>query len=369
MEPINSRSASVTQKNKFLFTVFAIFLLVSGCATQEQSRKVAQAHFSGAACSAQGPQILGWNFDWDDNIAYLKTPIVLYKKDPSCKRDEVQNATLEQVFEVGKSCLKTVTTEDFTELRLIVGTPGTELENYELDPNRSFWFFRDQPDRNWFKQHVVDVVSNKKSNKWKGPSWDAFQLALSDYQSSLWTTIITARGHSKPEILEALEYLQKEKLISHLPPVQNLHAVSHPDYKGMAESPSAAKTVVMLESLDCMNQRPLNADAVPVIDQNYNGPGGKDAPRSPKHLWGFSDDDWGNYEKAVNVLGPEVAKNRWPNVKITLFYSGRMKKDEKGNVVPHQTKVIQSNGQLRNQIEDEKTEVITIMKHESHQSN
>jgi hypothetical protein len=36
--------------------------------------------------------------------------------------------------------------------------------------------------------------------------------------------------------------------------------------------------------------------------------------------WGFSDDDWGNYSAAKTYL-TEVAA-RWPDVKITLFFTG-----------------------------------------------
>ena len=36
-----------------------------------------------------------------------------------------------------------------------------------------------------------------------------------------------------------------------------------------------------------------------------------------------SDDDYGNYAKAVEALSAEVAAGRWPDVKITVLFTGK----------------------------------------------
>jgi hypothetical protein len=309
-------------------------------------------------CTAPGTQVVAWNFDWDDNIAYTTTKIVLYKnqkKFPSCTRAPIKNPIEADLYKVGKDCFELVSTEDFTEVRLQVGVDGTDWVDFEVDPDRSFWYFRDQDGVNWFAHHIEEMVRTLPPKKWKGPSWNAFQQALSDRESTQWTSVITARGHSKGSLYEGLEFLQSKKYVQNIPPIENLHAVSHPDYAGTAASPSAAKVVVMTNILDCMNQRPFEAKAKVIVDPDKK-------KNRPLHLWGFSDDDWGNYQKAVDILTKDVASGRWPNVKITLFYTGRLKHNDDGKIKPQETKVIMSDGTLRDQLPSEKEEVNQILR-------
>lgn len=51
------------------------------------------------------------------------------------------------------------------------------------------------------------------------------------------------------------------------------------------------------------------------------------------HLWGFSDDDFGNFQKASEVLQKGVDAGRWPHVKITVFYTGTNRTDVRPHAV------------------------------------
>ncbi|MGE3974962.1 MAG: hypothetical protein AB7F59_10600 [Bdellovibrionales bacterium] len=334
---------SLTLRTFFVATIF----LLSAC--QNSNKKVLS---SGHQCSQPGKQITAGSFDWDDNIAYLPTPGLLYKKSLECKRETVSPVREPDLYKMGEQCVKRVSTEEFTEMRHVVGKKGMELEDYEIDASRSFWYFRDNEGMNWFDRDVKAALKDS-TREWRGPSWKAFVAALSDKDSSEWTSIITARGHSQEFMHQTLKYLQHKKLITHLPPQTSLHAVSHPNYTGTASNPSEAKTQAMKDILDCMSRRPLSTKAYKVVTPNSK-PG--EIRYKALHLWGFSDDDWGNYEKAQKVLSDEVAKGRWSNIKITLFYTGKMKRDEKGQIVPRETTVIQSSGKLRPQMGIERNE-------------
>ncbi|MBI5201862.1 MAG: hypothetical protein HY925_09780 [Elusimicrobia bacterium] len=67
--------------------------------------------------------------------------------------------------------------------------------------------------------------------------------------------------------------------------------------------------------LDRIQASPLGADAPAVVTQDGRG-------RRPLHLWGFSDDDWGNYSIALAALSADVKAGKYGNVKITVFYTG-----------------------------------------------
>jgi hypothetical protein len=148
-----------------------------------------------------------------------------------------------------------------------------------------------------------------------------------------------------------LKWLQRQGYIKYLPPKKNLHTVMRPDFKigdQVAEgSPSDRKAALMLTLLDEVQQRKLGKDAHEVITPNGLG-------RRKMHVWGFSDDDYGNFSKAVSALSKEI--HRWPNVKIVVKYTGHAHPTEK----PH-TVVLTPDGKTREQLPEERTEVTTII--------
>lgn len=237
------------------------------------------------------PPITSWNFDWDDNIFNMPTKIVLFDK------------------QTGKEL--PVTTGEFANIRDKVGVSG-KWRSFEIRKDNttgSFRFFRDSPTGNYFLDDIQTALKTMKPEVWQAPAWKAFAEALSNPETASRVSIITARGHPPNEIMEGLQYLQKHRYLKHLPPFEKLHAV------GGTENPSHAKVQVMRKDLDALQATAIRADTPPVM----NAAG---TSTQKMHLWGFSDDDYGNYQVALKELSKDIQAGKYPDVKVTLFYTG-----------------------------------------------
>jgi hypothetical protein len=260
--------------------------------------------------------VLAWNFDWDDNIMFMKTKIVVFRK-----------GTKEE---------KEVSTGDFAVVEHQLGQPGTEWEDWEQrrGDGESYRYFRDSRGKNNFLDQVMEAMAGDPA-LWRGPSWDAFIEACSRPETARRVTIITARGHSPSKIWAALKKLQEMGIIKYVPPVGNLIPVDHKKFR-TDESTSARKAVHMKRFLDEIQKRKVYGKADVV---NRDGTG-----RAKLHLWGFSDDSFANFERAKKDLGEAIAADpkRWDKIKITLFYTGT----KEAGVEPHAV-VLDSSGQAR----------------------
>ncbi|OQW50408.1 MAG: hypothetical protein A4S09_01040 [Proteobacteria bacterium SG_bin7] len=267
-----------------------------------------------------------FSFDIDDNILFMPTQIRVFHK-----------LTGE---EVGMS------TADFAEARAHIGKDG-KYKDYEMRPDPktgSLRFFGDEVDGAQFYNDLKWVIENESPGKWQGPSWKAFQEAMSDYETASNTTFITARLHSPRSIFNGFKLLQERGYIKNMPREENIFPVSYPKFQnvirfeniknGQAADPSATKAEVMKALLDELNSLPVT-DEVNIVSDSDG------ISRKRLRTWGFSDDDYGNYSKAVAVLTAEVAKGRWPNLKLVLFYTGH-----NGPILP-EIKIIKSDGSLR----------------------
>jgi hypothetical protein len=287
-----------------VWRVFCLFLVFS--ATQSE------------AFSYRYP-ITGWNFDWDDNIFYMPTEIRLWTRSGE---------------EIG------VSTGQYALIREKIGKEEPWL-HHEVRTDLatgSLRFFGDEAsNENVFLADVLKAIG-AGNDEWKGPSWNAFVRAMSNSQTAAHTSIITARLHSPKTIYAALKELQQRGYIRYLPLLRNIFPVSYPKidprFSGSASSPSAAKTAVMGFLLDEMNALPSKGR--PLVE-NREGTG-----QSQLHLWGFSDDDHGNYLAAAAFLQQGVRDGRWPQVKINLYFTGKNHPTEKAKM-----EVIQSDGTLR----------------------
>lgn len=255
-------------------------------------------------------RVTAWIFDVDNNIfKKLPTKIILFHKTSG---DE-----------------KPVTTEEFALIREQIGKAGP-YKDYEVrrDPTTgSYRRFNDTSGGNPFLEDVQFAVRNWPKSEWQGPSWDAFAYALSREDTAAWVGVLTARGHSGESILEAFKFLKEEGYLKYLPKTERLHGVGH------AEDPSASKVEEMIKTVDQIQESPLGPDAPKVLDADGKG-------KKAMHLVGFSDDDWGNFQTMAKGLAKQVRKSeehpkgRWPDVKITLIYTGpEARKQEPGAYV------------------------------------
>ncbi len=275
-------------------------------------------------------QGMGWNFDLDDNIASLDTKIIVFNKDTGEERP--------------------LSTSAFAEAREVIGKSG-EFERYEIltkdGAQNSFRNFRDAEDPSIFWRDFSEAMD---AGDWKGPSWDAFQRAMSSPTTAQWSTIITARGHYPNTIHAGMRNLQDLGHIEHVLPRENIFPVNLPGLsdrlKGDAASPSSAKVRVMEQYLDRLQNAPFGPSAQPVVSRD----GGK--AKRFLHMWGFSDDDYGTFKKTVEELGAQVKEGRWPDVKITVFFTG----EGHPEAAPHAV-VITSDGTTRPRLPAEAHEV------------
>ena len=286
-------------------------------------------------------QVVGFNFDIDDNILRLPTQIWL------------RNAA------TGKE--QGVSTQAWAIVRhafapnaqgtALVGSGG--YAGFEIGLDTRTGGLRDFYDNGRGNTMLRDLERQIAAGGWRGPSWNAFVAAMKRPETARRTTLITARGHSAESIHAVLRHLQRLGHIKYVPPRENIFPVLSPRFmlKGQVVPGDAAakKGVVMASILDEIEHNGLRRTARDVVTPDGRG-------RKKMHLWGFSDDDYGNYQKALAVLSEGVKQGRWPNVKIKVFYTGTNNPAQKPGAV-----VIMPDGTTRPERADERREVTSIV--------
>lgn len=269
-------------------------------------------------------QVQAFNCDFDDNIMYTDAKIYVWD---TVAQKEVA-----------------VSTQDWALVKNKLGKNG-EWKNRVLRAE-SLRHFGDESE---FGDDIVKVQVEKAldrvGKKALAPSFGAMKAALENKKTRDSFYIITARENSPQAILKGFQVLKDRGYISELPRPENIFPVG---WKGLpgelrGETHSASKAKVMLRLLDDVQSKAVPADATLVDDREGTG-------KARLHLWGFSDDDFDNYQKAKEVLSAEVARGRWPNVKVSLYFTGLNHPREKAR-----NEVIQSNGKTRPPTKNEAT--------------
>ncbi|MBT5094791.1 MAG: hypothetical protein HOM21_11135 [Halobacteriovoraceae bacterium] len=207
-------------------------------------------------------------FDFDDNVAYLSTPIVVFHK-----------VTGEE---------KLISSGEFAKYNKLIGKAGA-FENYFLnfdDDSGSFRFFRDKSfgllDRIVRKKQsfVVDMekaLANKDYN-WKAPSWDCFYHAAYNKRP---ISVITARGHNKETLMDGIELMVRDGHLPQSPNFLSIYPVSNPDIRRELGDMDLKASIAELKRLAI---RESVEEAIRVYGHN------------PHHRFGMSDDDPHNVE-------------------------------------------------------------------------
>ncbi|MBL7666297.1 MAG: hypothetical protein JNM93_14275 [Bacteriovoracaceae bacterium] len=262
-------------------------------------------------------QRTGFLFDGDDNLFGLKTKIILFHADgrevPISTYDfSLFRSKLGQEGEVEINGIK----YQLRDLRLV---------DSEVSENHSYKQFKDHPDVPTFDEQIQEAIQEPN---WKRSSWDAFVVASSNQiVAEEDTFLVTGRGHAPRSILSGItnnfpeiKYAMKERNIW---PVKFEHFIEF-FYKRFGYYPPAEvginislrKLVVIKAILDEFEATPL-----PKMPQSVSVLTPDMKEMRPMHLLGFSDDDIKTFETVRLDLGHELAKNRWPNVKITLYFT------------------------------------------------
>jgi hypothetical protein len=244
-------------------------------------------------------QRVGFSFDWDDNLIFMPTKFVLFRKGTN---EEVE-----------------VPTKDYPKVRSQLGKPG-KWQDFELRAG-SYRYTEDDPTgkRNYFLEDFKEAVRQGAF----GPAWPVFVQALSCPELIPHITMITARHHARETMYEALCWARDEGLIPDVPLLENIWPVNNDDVTrelGFEPNPDIditpeLKAVAMGRILDEFESAPFGPGAERVLARDGRG-------TQKLHLWGYSDDDEANFLRARDTLGARIADGAWPHVKVTLFHTG-----------------------------------------------
>ncbi|KYG61462.1 hypothetical protein AZI86_17265 [Bdellovibrio bacteriovorus] len=241
-------------------------------------------------------------FDFDDNIAFLTTPLILFHKDT---REELQ-----------------ISSGDFAQHHLHIGKSGA-FESFEIDycdMTGTFRNFRDadisEAERlNGRRQIFVEDVAQAvgfADFQWKGPSWECFYHAAFNQRP---LSVITARGHHPETLKEGIRHFVQNKLLPIEPNYLSVYPVSH------KETRRALGDVEFKEGTAELKQRAIRASVEKAIEvYGYN----------PHHRFGMSDDDPKNIQLILEEMTRLKSKYREMSFFIIETQHGNFIKHEVG---------------------------------------
>lgn len=239
-------------------------------------------------------------FDFDDNIAFLTTPMVIFHRE-----------TNHEIL---------LTTGDWANYHSQIGQSGPYLE-YEIrydDRTGSFRYFRDHSADELMalgrsKQIFVDDIEKvlgQPDLQWKGPSWECFYHATFNQRP---VSLITARGHSPDTIKSGIQAFVKRKVLPMEPNYLSLFPVSHIETRKFLGDDN------LTFSTSTLKQKAIRASVEKAI-QTYG--------YSPHHRFGMSEDDPKNIQMIVEEL--VRLKNDYPEMSFFMIetHGGQFVKHE-----------------------------------------
>lgn len=228
-------------------------------------------------------------FDFDDNIAFLTTPLILFHKDD---RREVK-----------------INSGDFAQYHQTIGVSGPYAD-YEIDFCDQTGTFRN------FRDHHIDEFEKMQGKQqifvrdvaealgfpdfqWKGPSWECFYHAAFNQRP---LSVITARGHHPQTLKDGIRVFVQSKLLPLEPNYLSVYPVSHKPTRIELGDPEFSEGTAELK------QRAIRASVEKAIEvYGYN----------PHHRFGMSDDDPKNIQLIVEEM--TRLKSRFPEMSFFMI--------------------------------------------------
>lgn len=213
-------------------------------------------------------------FDFDDNIAFLATPLILFHKE-----------TKEELH---------LSSGDFATFFTSIGHHGI-YKDYEIDYDDrtgTFRCFRDHdPDelikigaKNQIFIEDLAAALKQPDLQWKGPSWECFYHATFNGRP---VSVITARGHHPDTIQAGIRLLVTQKYLPQEPNFLSIFPVSHKPTRVLLNDPEFKISSAELK------QRAIRLSVETAIEKyGY----------SHHHRFGMSDDDPRNIELIVEEM-------------------------------------------------------------------
>lgn len=213
-------------------------------------------------------------FDFDDNVMFLTTPLVLFKKETG------------EEFKISSG--------EFALSHSTIGKSGV-YANYEMrweDKTGTFRYFRDHNNeelqrlglkKQIFIQDVAHALGLPEF-QWKGPSWSCFYHAAFNQRP---LSVITARGHAPETIEEGMRLFVDSGHLPQYPNVLSIYPVNHVPTRGILGDSELKKSVAELKQIA------IRASVQSAI-QKYG--------YSAHHRFGMSDDDPKNIQLIVQEM-------------------------------------------------------------------
>lgn len=228
-------------------------------------------------------------FDFDDNIAFLTTPLILFHKKT---KDELHLSSAEWALHhhtIGKS------------------GPYEEFEINWDDVSGTFRSFRDV-----HLDEVAKLAGQKQpfvhdilhalglpDIQWKGPSWDCFYHAVFNQRP---ISVITARGHSAETLRAGIYEFVKNGYLPLEPNYLSLFACSNKQVR------HSFGDIELKMSTAELKQKAIRASVEKAIEvYGY----------SPHHRFGMSDDDPKNIQLIVEEM--TRLKSKYPEMSFFMI--------------------------------------------------
>ena len=239
-------------------------------------------------------------FDFDDNVAFLTTPLVLFHKETGDEHPISSGVFANEHSNIGKSGL---------------------FKDFEIkwdDQKGTFRNFRDHHDdelerlglKSQVFLHDVAHALGFPDFQWKGPSWSCFYHATFNQRP---VSVITARGHSPVTIKKGIELFAEAGHLPALPNYLSIFPVSHiPTRKLLGDEQLTWSTAEL-------KQKAIR-ESVKMAIETYG--------YSPHHRFGMSDDD----PKNIQLIIEEMTRLKADYPDMSFF----MIETHKGEFIKHE---------------------------------
>ncbi len=239
-------------------------------------------------------------FDFDDNVAFLTTPIFLFERET---KREIQ-----------------VSSAEYAKMHRSIGKSGP-YEKFHLIDHDETGSFRSFRDRNL---SALDRVLGRKQFfiqdlaaalgfpdvQWKGPSWSCFYHAALNKRP---ISVITARGHSPETIKQGIKLFVKRQYLPHEPNYLSVFPVTNPAVRASLGCLDGSTSVAALK------KAAIRASVERAVELYGN---------SDYHRFGMSDDDPHNIELITQEM--RALKAKYPRMSFFVIetQAGRFVKFE-----------------------------------------
>jgi hypothetical protein len=255
-------------------------------------------------------------FDFDDNIAYLTTPIVIFHKESNKEKLLSSAAWAQHHRDVGKS-----------------GVYENYYINFDEDVG-SFRYFRDQKlslvDRLKRKKQIfvadVEEALKKADFAWKAPSWNCFYHATFNKRPM---SVITARGHHPETIKAGIDLIVRQGHLPHTPNYLSVFPVSNIQVRR-----NELQDPQLKESVASLKKRAIRLSVEKALEvYGDNNP----------HRFGMSDDDPKNVELITEEM--RELKRDYPDMSFFVIQTFEHSYN-KMEIFENSTEYVEENSQL-----------------------